>query len=330
MAIARHPLTPRPFPIPITYTQTGLLDERGLPRHPNEDCIAASTTIAVIADGFTGVVPGKVPTAEPTESAWFARELTTRVCAAAGTYPRGGGQHSQRQMLRDIIREVAASETGQAIMQAATDAGETMRVAGLPEELAHQAYASRIPAASIAWVEWTEDEVIVASLGTCTIALRTQDPMGGTHMRVINNPIPTTLDDAAILEMMKKAYENSRPVCDGPELIEDVLIENRAALVDQPAFCAATLNEASADFLEIMSFPRAIVRDVLLLTAGYAFADVIDICSDWSGFIQDASEDITRIARELRAQLDEDASFSKYPRLRHCDDMTAAYVELAD
>lgn len=272
----------------------------------NEDAVAAAGAMVALADGATSLVGAHITDA-PSDPHWFAHALVEELARrSALEIPRA---------LEGAIEAVRDSATGR-------------RFAGRAAE--------EIPIASLVLATWDEKRVVIAALGDCTAIIRQGLPAssstGGTpadfDVRTVHNSTVSQLDAGAVAAMVDAARRTGKTVRECRDAVDQILADNRAKSLTHPAYHPVALDPAVVSQLEYAIFPRSQVYDLLLMSDGYAAAAELGM-SD-AELAQLAATDIRRPAQKVRSAYDGDPDFLRYPRLKHCDDMTAAYIRLAD
>lgn len=265
----------------------------------NEDAVHTGPSSIVVVDGASGL-SGRSVMGWESDPQWFSHRLA----------PLVGGKIADQNA--SITAAVGASlEELRAEYAAALAAG------GLTPS------AADYPSASLAVVRATARQLEIFSLGDCTTLV---DYTDGT-VEAIHDGTVSALDAAVIARMVQLAAANGT-VREARELVGDQLRANRALMNRGGGYWITDLTAAGLDHATATVRRLEEVRDVAVMTDGFAAAhDVLHLVGGPSSFLEALrTEGAAALGRRIVDGLDGDPDFERYPRLKHRDDMGVVHA----
>ncbi|WP_104116020.1 protein phosphatase 2C domain-containing protein [Arthrobacter sp. B1805] len=260
----------------------------------NEDAVAVSASSLIMIDGATGLAAGR-RTGWPSDAQWLAHSLAPLLA------DRLDGDISIADALGQCLDELR-------IEYGDDDDG------GLG------------PSASVLIARITGSELEVYSLGDCLALVGMAD---GSVASIRDGAVGEL--DAAVLSRLQELRRGTDLAIDQARaLVQDLLVGNRKLRNRPEGYWIADLSAAGVGHALTRTLPAAQVRDVALMTDGYAAAlDVARLVGTAGELLQELRRSgPVPLMGALVARLSDDPSCTAFPRLKPMDDSSVVIARL--
>ncbi len=180
-----------------------------------------------------------------------------------------------------------------------------------------------LPSAGMAWVEWDAEYFYASNLGDCEAVIIKKS---GEILRLCGEEL-TRLDNIAIEEMKKIAFEKGIHIKDARKDISEMLLRHRK-LVNKPnGYYAFTLNDNPVIKEKTLKIKKDEVKEIYLFSDGFASSfDSLQIYDSYQSMFEkslDIDEEIGKIVEKSFT----DPYCDKYPRFKKIDDITVIKID---
>lgn len=181
-----------------------------------------------------------------------------------------------------------------------------------------------LPSATLAWVEFKNDNIVCYTIGDCEIVIKFKD---GTIKRLVQKELKK-LDDCALEKMKEESIKHSVPFLMARKYVDDLLIHNRRLINKSNGYSAFTIDENPNFKYEEHIFDRADIDEVYLYTDGITQAiDELKIHSSCEDMFK-KSLNLKKEVAMIVERCNDDPLCEKYHRFKKQDDITIIKISM--
>jgi len=264
----------------------------------NEDLVYCDARLALVLDGATGLGEPLLA-GEGSDARWLV--------------------HAFLQQLREALAQQASvlAALEQAVSSVATQFWQCIGGEGAPP-------AHRLPSAGMALAALEGETLVLARLGDCSLLTLTSGAV-----RCSFPPSPLEALDRRAIDALRHHLNAGLSYAEARAAIKERLKAHRDAMNTPDGYSALSVDPRCLAYLDVMRMPIDDAPERLLLASdGFAAGyEHYGLCTPESILRGEAGR-LSTLVERIRGLEDEDATLTRYPRLKPHDDASALVVSL--